>query len=174
MINGHKIYLVAAVDKKNGLGKKGTLAWRLKKEMAYFTKVTTKTADPEKQNAVIMGSTTWESIPEKYRPLPERKNIVLAFDESYHAPGTTVATSIKDAYQSIDTTIETVFIIGGASIYEQTIDLPETDGMYITKINHDFECDVFFPGISKEYSNITTLGKDEEKGIHFDYCLYEK
>jgi len=65
-----KFSIVIAVDDKNGIGKEGALAWSIKEDMQFFKHITTNTQKKGKQNAVIMGRKTWESIPEKYRPLP--------------------------------------------------------------------------------------------------------
>jgi dihydrofolate reductase len=64
------IIIILASDEKNGIGKNGILPWRLKSDMAYFKEVTTTTLSEKKINALIMGRKTWESIPEKFRPLP--------------------------------------------------------------------------------------------------------
>ncbi|KAH9628953.1 hypothetical protein HF086_016665 [Spodoptera exigua] len=72
-----KLNLIAAACENMGIGVNGALPWRLKKEMAYFTTMTTKVKDPSKVNAVIMGRRTWDCIPDKYRPLSDRVNIVL-------------------------------------------------------------------------------------------------
>jgi hypothetical protein len=70
--------IVVAATRKLGIGKGGTMPWKLPGDIAYFKELTTRTADPAKQNAVVMGRKTWESIPPKFRPLPGRVNIVLS------------------------------------------------------------------------------------------------
>ena len=65
-----KFSIIIAVDDKNGIGKNGTLPWRIKEDMEFFRTVTSTTKKKHRQNAVIMGRKTWESIPEKHRPLP--------------------------------------------------------------------------------------------------------
>jgi len=115
-----KVALILAVDEKNGIGKNNDLAWRIKADMLYFKDITTATQNENKQNAVIMGRKTWESIPEKFRPLPKRKNIVLSrqyFDE------TLSFTSIESALAELekDDEVENIFIIGGAQIYNETV-----------------------------------------------------
>ena len=70
--------LIAATGRGNGIGINNDLPWRLKQEMAYFTRMTTTTVDDRKQNAMIMGRRTWESTPESERPLPGRISVVLS------------------------------------------------------------------------------------------------
>ena len=69
--------LVVAAAKNMGIGKEGGLPWSLPGDMAYFKDLTSRTRDAAKQNAVIMGRRTWESIPAKFRPLKGRINVVL-------------------------------------------------------------------------------------------------
>lgn len=70
--------LIAAVDLHYAIGKENDLPWRLPKEYAHFVRTTTRTQEPGKINAVIMGRRCWESIPEKFRPLRNRVNVVLS------------------------------------------------------------------------------------------------
>lgn len=72
-----KATLIVAHDSSRGIGKNGSLPWKLSKEMKYFAAATTA-APSGLQNAVIMGRTTWESIPARFRPLKDRVNIVLS------------------------------------------------------------------------------------------------
>lgn len=78
MPNLPHLQLVVAVDEVGGIGKGKALPWKLPGDMAYFKELTSRTHDPARQNAVIMGRTTWESIPPKFRPLPGRINVVLS------------------------------------------------------------------------------------------------
>ena len=73
-----KVNLIVAACEGMGIGLNGTLPWRLKEEMKYFSKMTKSVSCSDKRNAVIMGRKTWLSIPEKFRPLPGRLNIVLS------------------------------------------------------------------------------------------------
>jgi dihydrofolate reductase len=70
--------IVVAATRKLGIGKGGAMPWKLPGDMAYFKDLTTRTRDISKQNAVVMGRKTWESIPPKFRPLPGRVNVVLS------------------------------------------------------------------------------------------------
>jgi len=77
-----RLTLIVAATTKNGIGKNGALPWRLPGELKYFAKATS-TAPTGQVNAVIMGRNTWESIPAKFRPLPNRVNVVLTRDDGY-------------------------------------------------------------------------------------------
>lgn len=74
--------LVVAATTKNGIGKDGTLPWRIPKDLAYFSKVTSN-APIGKANVVFMGRATWESIPVRFRPLKNRLNVVLSRNKDY-------------------------------------------------------------------------------------------
>ena len=84
-----KINLIVAGCRLNGndnvlgIGQAGNLPWKLKKEMKHFANLTTFTKDTEKQNAVLMGRKTWESIPFKFKPLKNRYNLVLTSQLDY-------------------------------------------------------------------------------------------
>ena len=85
-MNPRAFAIVVACDEVRGIGKGGTLPWKLPGEMAYFKRVTSEAANG-KVNAVIMGRTTFDSIPPKFRPLPGRKNVVLSRTGSYAPAG---------------------------------------------------------------------------------------
>ena len=95
--------LVVAATRKLGIGKAGSMPWKLPGDMAYFKEITSRTADPGKQNAVIMGRKTWESIPSKFRPLPGRINVVLtrgaAGSENSSALSNSAARNPEQAYK---------------------------------------------------------------------------
>nr|XP_014276536.1 dihydrofolate reductase-like isoform X2 [Halyomorpha halys] len=119
-----KFKLIAAVSENMGIGYKGGLPWRLKKEMQYFTDMTSRTINPDKRNAVVMGRKTWESIPPKYKPLPNRKNVIISTtmkDSSYE--DVPVFRSLDEAVDGLSKpplldVIEDVWIIGGSMLYE--------------------------------------------------------
>jgi len=69
--------VILASDEKNGIWKSWVLAWRISEDLKYFKKITTD-SESDKKNAVIMGKNTWESIPDKYKPLPSRINCILS------------------------------------------------------------------------------------------------
>lgn len=167
------IYLIVAADIKNGIGIKGKLPWKLAKDMAFFKKKTIKTQDTNKLNIVLMGRTTWESIPEDHRPLQARKNVVLTRKKDYVAEGATVVNSIDDAIAEANERIESIYVIGGAKVYEQFMKRRDLTGIYLTKIEREYKCDAFFPKIPPLFKS-KKLRYLEEDGVRYAFLLYKK
>ena len=147
-MNNPRISSIVAVAKKDrAIGFKNKLLWHIPEDMKHFREVT-------KGHTVIMGQVTYESIG---RPLPNRLNVVLTLDDDFKADGITIARSIKDGINiAKENDKEEIFIIGGASIYKQTIDI--IDRLYVTEVEGDYEADTFFP----DYSQFTKVISDTE------------
>jgi dihydrofolate reductase len=137
--------LIAAMCSNGGIGYKGELPWpHCKADMAHFAKRTTGAGN----NAVIMGKTTWFSIP--VRPLRRRANLILS---SNPKPANLEHwfTSMPDLFAHLESAnYDEVWVIGGASIYEQFLTMHKNgeiliDEMCITTMEGDYECDTFFP-----------------------------
>ncbi|EDO17156.1 hypothetical protein Kpol_1072p26 [Vanderwaltozyma polyspora DSM 70294] len=135
------VSIVACLLPEFGIGLQGTLPWRLAKEMKFFRQVTSSTFDSGKQNAVIMGRKTWESIPAKFRPLPNRTNVVISrsftadlvlSDDNSYLKCNSLYDSIEKLNSSYKDKIERVYIIGGGEIYKESLNL--CDYWLITKI----------------------------------------
>ncbi|KAL0931770.1 dihydrofolate reductase [Colletotrichum truncatum] len=160
----HELTLIVAATRNMGIGAKGGLPWTgLKKEMAYFARVTKRLptqAPSGARNAVIMGRKTWDSIPPRFRPLKGRLNIVIsrsypALDLSNPAPADfdkepVKVSSLEQALsflrsRSDSADVGKVFVIGGAQIYAAALELPESKRVLLTRVLGDFECDAFFP-----------------------------
>ena len=133
------VSIVACLMPEMGIGYQGSLPWRLSREMKYFRQVTSMTADPSKRNAVIMGRKTWDSIPVRFRPLPNRLNVVVSrsFAPGLHEsqPGVFHCDSLHQSIALLSRRVpdlERIYIIGGGEIYNQSYVL--CDYMLVTEI----------------------------------------
>lgn len=184
--------IVAATSPSLGIGRNGSLPWRLKSELAYFARVTKRLPPPSpasppqdggqdvRKNAVIMGRKTWFSIPPRFRPLPDRLNVVLSRDANLDLQGggggggsgsgsggggqVLTATSIEDALvklQARESKVGRVFVIGGAEVYRAALEHPMAQNVLLTRIDGDFPVDTFFPvELSKEGSGWVNMGRE--------------
>ena len=136
--------IIVAVAENNVIGKNNTLIWSLPADMKFFKEKT-------KGHVIITGRKNYESIPEKFRPLPDRTNIVVTRQTDYKAPGAIVVSSVEAAMQYVKQHYanEEIFIIGGAEIYKQT--LAACHKIYLTRIHHSFEGDAFFPALTSNW-----------------------
>jgi dihydrofolate reductase len=146
--------LIAAMCPNGGIGYKGRLPWpHCKADMAHFAKRTTGGGN----NAVIMGAKTWDSIP--VRPLRRRANLIL----STHAPEQSEQSehwfrTVPDLFAHLEATkYDEVWIIGGASIYEQFLAMHARneiiiDEMCVTTMEPIDNCDTFFPLVAQTSS----------------------
>jgi len=113
-----------------------------------------KLTDNIPQNVVVMGRNTWESIPEKFRPMPNRINVVLSRNKDYskNLPKEVQCfPSLKDCLENLSKQEHgTIFLIGGGQIYKEGIQHPSCENLFITKVHGKFECDTFFPEIPSD------------------------
>lgn len=155
-----EISIIAAIAQNSVIGKNNDLIWHLPKDLKFFKKTT-------KGHPVIMGRKNFESIPEKYRPLPDRENIVLTRQKDYDAKGAYVTSSLKKAIEHVEGN-EEIFIIGGGQIYEWAFKEKLVTRMYITEIQESFEGDTFFPQIDYKKWAVQTIEshKSDDKNPH--------
>ncbi len=163
------ISLIAALSKNRVIGKNNDLPWHLPDDMKYFMQTT-------KGHPVIMGRKNYDSIPEKFRPLPYRTNIVVTRQKSFSAPGCAVVNSIEAGLEIAESTHEKeVFIIGGSEIYDQGF--PLATRLYLTEIHATLEGDTYFPEFNKnqwkEVSRTHHLS-DERHKFPFDFVVFER
>ena len=171
-----KFDLVVACDLNRGIGKENGLPWRLPGDMKHFRDLTSTVEDSRKRNAVLMGRKTWESIPDKFRPLPNRVNVVLTRNSAYRLdPQVIIAESIESAIEKLSQLeIEKYFIIGGAHLYEQAVHHPSCNFLYLTEIDEKFHCDAFFPSFEPLFTLISTSKTFNENGIRYCYKKYQR
>lgn len=178
LIHPMKFALVVAADKNNGIGKNNTLAWRLPSDLKFFSDITTKVDDSTKQNAVIMGRKTWESLPEKHRPLKNRLNVVISRNADFPVPSNVMlVTSLNDALQKISQlpNIENIHVIGGAMLFAEAINHPDCQTIYLTRLDGDYKCDAFFPQIDEKVFELKkSSGPQHENNIDFEFLTLER
>ncbi|XP_053200687.1 dihydrofolate reductase-like [Panonychus citri] len=174
--------LIAAICDNYGIGVNNKLPWRLKNEMNYFTRITITSDDESKKNAVIMGRKTWESIPEKYRPLDGRINLIVSrtvTEKPIKSDG--VFSDLKSALvqASCMDEVDQIFIVGGEQIYREALTFPECSTIYLTRIEANFDCDSFFPKFDEKiFQEISkeTVPKEiqEENGLKYKFHVYQR
>ncbi|XP_026742064.1 dihydrofolate reductase isoform X2 [Trichoplusia ni] len=147
--------------------------------MAYFTTMTTQVSDPTKVNAVIMGRRTWDCIPDKYRPLDNRINIVMTHNvdsvKENVPEGVIVVPGLDEAISYIEKRpdIEATWVIGGSSIYKAAMTHENCGKIYLTEIQKSFDCDTFFPNIDKQQFHLVDEEKiPSEKQVEGDISYY--
>ncbi|MDP9249259.1 MAG: dihydrofolate reductase [bacterium] len=160
------ISLIAAIGRNNELGKGNTLLWSMPADMKHFRETTAL-------HTVIMGRKTFESIG---KPLPDRRNIVITRDVNYKKEGVEIAHSLAGALDLVADQNEEVFIIGGAELYKQTIEI--ADKLYITHVDaEDKDADAFFPEIIpivwNEVSH-TEHSADAKNPFTYTFSVYER
>lgn len=164
-----KVSLIVAMDAERGIGKNNDLMWHLPSDMRFFKETTSG-------HIVLMGRKNYESIPEKYRPLPNRENVVLTRNTSYHAENCTVFHSLEECLDHYNSEEErTVFIIGGGEIYREALEMNAVDEMYISHINSIFGADTFFPDFNLKNWTVETIleqKKDEKHEASFSVLRY--
>lgn len=163
------ISLIAALTRNHVIGHHNRLPWHLPDDMKYFMQKT-------KGHPVIMGRRNYESIPEKFRPLPNRTNIVITRQRQLHAPGCAIVHSLDDALGLARLKKpDEIFVIGGAEIYR--LALPLADRLYLTEIAANVEGDTYFPAMNAmEWREISREHhpQDDRHAHAFDFVVYDR
>ena len=156
------VILIAAAAKNNALGKNNDLIWHLPDDFKRFKAITSG-------HYIIMGRKTFESFP---KPLANRTHVVITRQKGYQPEGCIVVDSIEKAL-AISPKNENIFIIGGGEIY--TLGLPFAQKIELTRVDNDFEADVFFPEIDLEEWKMVEEEfhpKDEKHKYDFSYQTF--
>ena len=165
-----KVSLIVAVAENGVIGKDNDLVWYLPKDIRFFKETTIG-------HHVIMGRKNFESIPHKYRPLPNRTNIIITRQSEYKAEGCIVVNSVETALEIAKNNgdIEP-FIIGGGQIYRIAIEKNLVDKIYLTKIHHSFKGDTFFPELSSDWRETNKIENkaDDKHKYNYDFITLER
>lgn len=166
-----RVSLIAAVAANGVIGKDNDLIWTLRDDMAFF-KATTK------GRHVIMGRKNWESIPDRFRPLPGRPNIVLSRDAGYSAEGAATFSTLEAALDHARTAgEEEAFIIGGAQIYRLALEAGVVDTMYLTHVAREYDGDTWFPEFAEDQWQAQPMFRhvaDERNEAAFEVRRYDR
>ncbi|WPK26176.1 hypothetical protein PUMCH_003524 [Australozyma saopauloensis] len=200
VVKPHISLIVAAMAPELGIGANGKLPWRLKQEIKYFRDVTSHSGEGS-INAVIMGRKTWESIPAKFRPLPNRLNVILSHSHTneyrdgvlfYNSMDSILDAFQRDNYKFQKQDINKIFIIGGAQIYNAFVTDPRVDSLLLTNITFTGEAsetpvmDTFLRWNLDEWKRLDssrlknlvgvefTEGLIEEGAYEYEYTLWER
>ncbi|TWP50997.1 dihydrofolate reductase [Lentzea tibetensis] len=152
------IGLIWAQSANGVIGRDGAMPWHLPEDMKHFRALTSGTT-------VIMGRRTWDSLPSRFRPLPDRRNIVLTRQKRLFEGA--------DAFSSLDEALASVtgdvWVIGGAAVYEAA--LPFADTVVVTELKESFEGDTFAPAVSRPVESESEW-LESKTGLHYRFVRY--
>ena len=159
--------VIVAVDKNWAIGKDNKLLVSIPQDMKFFRQTTLG-------KVVVMGRKTLESFPNGL-PLKQRTNIVTTRDKNYSVKDAVIVHSVEEALKELEKyPSEDIYVIGGDSIYRQM--LPHCDVAHVTKINHAYEADTFFPNLDEKKEWLVTGVSDEQTyfDLEYEFVKYER
>ena len=160
-----RVALVAAVARGGVIGRDSGIPWRLPEDMQRFRALTMG-------HPVVMGRRTWESLPDQFRPLPGRGNVVITRNSDWSAQGADRAGSFEDALRLLEGE-PTVFVIGGGEIYAAA--LPSADELLLTEIDAEIEGDTYFPSWDRDdFDEVAREEHVSADGVPFSFVTYER
>ena len=165
-----RVSLIVAVSENHVIGKDNDLIWHLPRDMRFFKETT-------QNHHVIMGRKNFESIPHKYRPLPNRSNVIVTRQDSFEAESCVVVNSIEEALNKAKEANDAEpFIIGGGQIYRLALENNLVDRIYLTRVHKEYEGDTFFPILDEEWKLVSSEKHlaDEKHVCDFSFEVYEK
>ena len=165
-----RVSLIVAVSENGVIGKDNDLIWHLPKDMKFFK-------DTTQGHHVIMGRKNFESIPHKFRPLPNRTNVIVTRQSGYIAEDCIVVNSVEESIEVAKKNGDTEpFVIGGGQIYKVALENNLIDRIYLTRIHHTFEGDTFFPNLSEDWKVVARedYKADEKNKYDYSFLVLEK
>ncbi len=160
-----ELVLIAAVARNGVIGRGNELLWHLPEDMRFFKAAT-------RGHAVIMGRKTWQSLPPRFRPLPERRNIVVTRNGAFDAPGAELAASLPAAVALVGDAPR-AFVIGGAQLY--ALALPLASELWLTELDRDFDGDARFPDWPRaDFVECSRSHHDSAQGFGYQRAHYRR
>ncbi len=172
-MSGARIGLIWAEAGGGVIGRDGVMPWHIPEDLAHFRNITLG-------HAVIMGRKTWDSLPDRYRPLDGRRNIVVTRQTDWHFDGVEVAHSLDDAFELANAAADNgsenwIWVIGGSEIYAAALD--KADRIEVTEIRSEIPGDAFAPAIPKSW-RVVAVDPEEgwrtsHTGVVYRFLRYE-
>jgi dihydrofolate reductase len=162
MLAGIQLNAIVAMADNRVIGNGNKLPWHLPEDLKYFSQLT-------KGHAVLMGRKTYESLPEKFRPLPQRLNLVLSSSLTVKHPDVRVFSSVEHLSAELESGAvklpsKVLWLIGGAAVYQELLEV--CDKLYLTRVQGNFVGDVFLPDFESRFTLVSVKdfsgGKFEE------------
>jgi dihydrofolate reductase len=158
-----RLTIVAAVARNGVIGRDNAIPWRIPEDLRRFRALTMG-------HPVIMGRKTWESLPDRFRPLPGRRNVVATRNPAWQAEGAERAGSLAEAFHLLDGASQ-AFVIGGADVYAAAI--PFADELLLTEIDVNVEGDTVFPPFDAEaFVERSRERLVSESGVQISFVAY--
>jgi len=168
---------VVAADLDDGIGAGSGIPWKLPTDLAHLKRLTSETSVPGVRNAVVMGRKTWDTLPERWRPLPGRFNLVVSRQRHLAMPeGAVLAPTLENALVAARSApdVERIFVLGGGDIYRQSFALPGCRRIYLTRVLGRFECDTFLAPIPSRFRRVSLLSEGEDGGLGYRIEVWER
>ncbi|GGF20991.1 dihydrofolate reductase [Subtercola lobariae] len=147
------------------IGDGGTIPWRLPEDLAHFKEVTLG-------HTVAMGRKTWDSLPERFRPLPGRRNLVLTRDPGWSSAGAEVVHSLSDAQRTIASDAQ-LWVIGGGELYRQC--MPLATMLEVTELDMGVRGDTVAPAVDATWNRVTeSPWLESATGIRYRFVSYAR
>lgn len=159
--------LIVAVDNNWAIGNKNELLIRIPNDHKHFREETTG-------KVVVLGRKTLETFPQGL-PLKNRTNIILSTRKDYRVKEAIVVHSVEELLEELKNYVdEDIYVIGGDSVYKQL--LPYCDVAHVTKIDHEYEADAFFPNLDEDGDWEITADSEEQTyfDIPYQFLKYER
>ncbi|MDX5422556.1 MAG: dihydrofolate reductase [Hymenobacteraceae bacterium] len=156
------IAIVVAAAENNVIGKDNGLIWHLPADLRHFKALTMG-------HPMLMGRKTFESIG---KPLPGRTTIIITSQKGYKAEGCAVVHSLQEAIEKGKELDKQIYVVGGAEIYRQALSV--TDTIYLTRVHHSFDGDVYFPELKEEeWETISKEHHSPDEKNKYSYTFFE-